>query len=84
MIHELKTLPREYQLVIKGSKTHEIRRNDRDFKTGDFLFFKEWNPDTEEYTGREAAAKISHITYGGEFGLPKDICVMSIGNQRIQ
>lgn len=38
IIHELKTLPEYFELVRKGIKNFEVRKNDRDFKVGDMLF----------------------------------------------
>ena len=36
--HELKTLPEYFDAVQKGTKTFEIRKNDRNFKVGDLLY----------------------------------------------
>lgn len=77
-IHELKTWPFYFQEVFMGHKTFEVRINDRDFKIGDHVILKEWNPDTKEYTGREAARVITFILFGGSFGIAPDHVVMSI------
>ena len=50
MIHELKILPQYFKEVISGSKTFEIRKNDRNFCIGDRLVLKEW--ENGQYTGR--------------------------------
>ena len=78
MIHQLKTWPEPFAAVVDGGKTCELRKNDRDYKVGDVLILQEWNPDTKEYTGNEEVAHVTHIIRGGEFGLPPDLCVMSI------
>lgn len=44
-IHELKILPQYFEEVLKGNKTFEIRKNDRDFKIRDILILKEWAED---------------------------------------
>lgn len=78
MIHELKTLPEYFEAVFMGYKTFEIRNNDRDFKKGDILILKEWNPKTEQYTGRELARTVTYVFEGGSFGLEKGFVIMSI------
>lgn len=50
MTHNLKTLPKFYQPIIEERKPFEIRKNDRDFQTGDNVILNEW--DGEKYTGR--------------------------------
>ena len=42
--HDLKTLPVYFDAVLRGDKTFEVRKNDRDFQTGDTLVLKEWDP----------------------------------------
>jgi len=76
--HELKTWPKPFSAVLGGNKTHEVRVNDRDFREGDELYLREYDPDTERYTGRHILATISYITPGGTFGLPENLCVMSL------
>lgn len=45
MKHELKIWPQFYQAVADGSKTFEIRKNDRGFQKGDIVFLKEYDPE---------------------------------------
>lgn len=79
MLHELRTWPKQYRAVVDGQKMHEVRTTiDREFSVGDTLLLREWNPDVEKYTGRSQRVLVTHITAGGTFGLPKDLCVMSI------
>jgi hypothetical protein len=59
MVHELKTIPKYFEDVKKGKKTFEVRRNDRDFKVGDFLALNEWN--NGEYTDNFAICEITYI-----------------------
>lgn len=42
--HELKLHPAYFQRVADGTKTFEIRKNDRDFQVGDALLLKEYDP----------------------------------------
>lgn len=81
--HHLKTWPEPFFAVAAGTKTHEVRKNDRSFAAGDRLLLQEWrpeanHPDGGSFTGRELLRTISYVTPGGEWGLPADICVLSI------
>ena len=44
MRHELKIWPQWYCRVADGSKTFELRDNDRGFQSGDTVVLKEWDP----------------------------------------
>jgi hypothetical protein len=81
MEHELKTWPIYFDRIEDGSKTFEIRRNDRGFQAGDTLRLREYNPagdheacadencQTKRYTGREVFRKIGFVASGTLFGL---------------
>ena len=74
--HELKTWSEYFQAVLNGSKTFEVRKNDRSFKVGDLLLLREW--DNIEYTGDTALFKITYILQGGNFGIEAGYCVLGI------
>lgn len=76
--HELKTWPEAFRAVTNEDKTHEIRKADRPFAVGDVLLLREWSPESGAYTGREATVDVTYITPGGAWGLPPDLCVMSV------
>lgn len=78
MEHKLKTWPGPFAAVIDESKSHEIRKADRPYAAGDTLWLCEWDPETLDYTGREATADVTYVTPGGEWGIPVGLCVMSI------
>jgi hypothetical protein len=59
MIHELKILPEYFDAIVKGRKTFEVRRRDRDYQVGDLLALNEWNLET--YTGRSCFAQVVYI-----------------------
>lgn len=44
MTHELKIWPQFYGRVADGSKTFEVRFNDRGYQPGDIVILKEWDP----------------------------------------
>lgn len=81
-IHELKTWVEPFTRVIEGVKRHEIRKNDRQFMKGDTLWLREWDHTTKTYTGRDCEVLVTWISYGGAWGLPEDLCVMSIDQRR--
>ena len=68
----LKILPKYFDLIDKGLKAWEIRK-DQGFKVGDYLILLEWD---QEYTGRDMKVRIIHIF--DDFGLKKDYVIMSI------
>lgn len=49
--HELKCHPHFFAAIAAGKKTFEIRRNDRDYRIGDMLNLREYDP-TFGHTGR--------------------------------
>lgn len=67
IIHFLKTWPRYFKDLASGVKTFEVRVNDRDFRVGDILCHREYDPTVSEYTGRELRRLVTYI-YGGECG----------------
>lgn len=79
-IHELKVWPGECAALRGGDKTHEVRevRPDLTFRYGDILHLREWDPHEKRYTGVELIAKVGNITLGGTFGLPQNVCCMSV------
>lgn len=48
--HDLKIWPTYYKPVFDGSKTFEVRKNDRDFQQGDTVMLREFDPVTSAYT----------------------------------
>jgi hypothetical protein len=83
MTHSLKTDPIVFQAVFDGSKTHEIRLNDRDFRVGDTLNLIETESSGDamragarlKYTGRAVEKRVSHVLSG--YGLHPDWVILS-------
>jgi hypothetical protein len=75
-IHELKTLPLYFAQLENGSKTFEVRKNDRHFQSGDVLFLKEWEHtqpstmSTLNYTGAELWYEITYVLTDHESIVP--------------
>lgn len=78
MIHELKILPEYFEAVFTGSKTFEIRQNDRGFKVGDFVELYEYEVN-KGFTGRILTRQITYIFEGGQYGLSHDFVCFALG-----
>ena len=60
--HDLKSFPALFQPVIDRTRLFEIRRNDRDYQTGDTFTLHEYEYDHgDRYTGRTISGRIGHI-----------------------
>lgn len=77
IIHELKTWPEHFDPILKGYKLFEVRKNDRNFQVGDSVRLCEYDPKLQRYTGRTIKKQITYLLQG-EFGVPPDICVLSL------
>ena len=77
--HELKIWPHFFDQVQRGRKNFEIRNTeDRNFQEHDFLVLKEWDPDTEKYTGRQIERVITYIYNGdGGMGISENTAILS-------
>jgi uncharacterized protein DUF3850 len=75
MQHEIKCKPVYFDTLLNGTKTAEIRENDRNYQVGDTLLIKDFG--TNGYTGRELTRKISHILTDDFMGLQKGWVMLS-------
>lgn len=73
--HDLKIRSGFFRAIVSGEKTFEIRKNDRNFKVGDMLLLREYEQETEDYTGQGLLKKITYIT---DFEQKEGYVVMSI------
>jgi len=79
MTHALKTWSIYYQSLVDGSKTFEIRKDDRPFNIGDTFLAQEYNFSTKEYTGSEEPFEITYILREAVgFGLIKGFVILGI------
>ncbi len=82
-LHRLDTWPEYFEEVAKGVKTFEVRRNDRNFQTGDFVELvelkkNERRSDDNQPTGRKLLFRIGYVFQGGQFGLVRGFCAFSL------
>ena len=82
--HILKSWLQFFGAICEGKRTHELRRNDRNFNVGDILILREFDSQLERYTGRECKAEITSMTsfsqpcaVSGE-ALNPNFCILSI------
>ena len=69
MIHDLKCWPDYFQAVLNGTKTFDLRKNDRGYHVGDILLLHEWNPADGKYTDRFTRQKVTYILeHSPDFG----------------
>lgn len=76
MIHELKTDAGYFQAVYDGDRNFEVRPDDRDFKVGDVLHLREFDPKEMTYTGRDTRVGVGYILRGYP-GIHPGLCIMS-------
>jgi hypothetical protein len=77
-VHHLKTWPEYFESIMDGTKTFEVRKNDRDFKVGDHLYLEEYDPETGRYSGKSVHANVWYCLCGPCFGIEDGYVVMSI------
>lgn len=76
--HELKTWPAYYGAVACGLKPFEVRKADRDFRVGDLLHLREWDPETQTYTGASLIRSVTYVLKGGQFGVEVGYVVLGL------
>lgn len=78
MTHDLKCWPLYFQMVADLMKQFEIREvRDRTFEAGDTLLLREWDPETESYTGRQCRRLVTYAMTDSTFVKPGFV-VMSL------
>jgi len=78
--HELKTVQPFFDEVLAGRKNFEFRKNDRGFETGDILILKEYDKESDTYSGREIKVKVDYILENYYSFDLQDFCIMSVSN----
>lgn len=78
-VHNLKTVNPFFQQVKNRAKRFEIRKNDRDFKKGDFLMLEEYDFEKKQNTGAKQIVLIQEVWQDNvKFALKQDYCVLAI------
>ena len=90
--HELKCWPQFFRVLLDGTKTFDVRKDDRDFRVGDLITFKEYDPLDDDfveggqvagYSGRSVDLKIVYIFRGedcpGMWLLQQNVVVLGLG-----
>lgn len=77
-VHELKTVNPFFHLVYSRVKNFELRYADRNYKVGDTLVLKEWDPDGLSFTGKSCTRIVTYIMYGNQFGLRGEWVLMQL------
>ena len=81
--HEVKSWIEFFEPILSGRKMFELRKNDRDYKVGDRLMLKEFDPCDGSYSGRYCFRTITFILSENPFLDLKDMVILSleIGDQ---
>lgn len=80
-VHYLKTHQNTYLETELGKKSFEIRKNDRDFRGGDYLCLQETREINGTYTENEMLVTVRYVLAGDlaeRYGLKDGYCAMSI------
>lgn len=56
-----KIWPEYFEILKSGRKKFELRLADFDIKEGDILLLEEWNPETNQYTGRKIEKTVDYV-----------------------
>lgn len=79
MVHELKTWQSYFHALVDRTKTFELRKFDRDFRVGDWLWLRETHYHDGSYTGRETRRIITHLmAHEDDLGLMQGYAILSI------
>jgi hypothetical protein len=83
--HRLKCWPVFFEKILIGEKRHDLRRcTDRMFNIGDVLELREFDPKSEQFTGRVQSVEVTYITSAelpcalSKEALHPNFCILSI------
>lgn len=58
---EKKVWPKFFEKLLSGEKNYELRLGNFQPKPGDILVLQEWDPKTEDFTGRTLEKEVTYI-----------------------
>jgi len=79
-VHELKCWETHWDALADGSKTFEIRRDDRQFQKGDFLLIRKFDVSKEDYV-KNVEPLIFKVTHVSTYLQKENVVVMGIHPQ---
>lgn len=56
-----KVWPKYFEKLLSGEKKVELRLADFACSPGDILVLQEWDPETQQYTGRTLEKKVTYV-----------------------
>lgn len=76
-IVEKKVLPEYYKEIVAHRKMFELRKDENDIQTGDWLILREW--DGKKYTGHQTKREVTYVLRNSlEYGLRDGYCIISL------
>lgn len=79
MEHYCKILPEYFEAVKDGRKKFELRKDDRNYQVGDWIYLQEY--DGTNYTGRSINRQIRYVLRNyEEYGLKDGFCILSLSD----
>lgn len=76
MTHNIKIEPQYYEAALRGDKKFECRKDDRGYQVNDDVILEEYDPQTEQYTGRWQQVRISYVLRNcPEYGIMDGYCI---------
>ncbi len=82
-VHHVKTWQQYFRQVRLGTKTAEVRFNDRDYHAGDILHQQEFNPTNKEFTGADLYQDILTVIPADQaIGLEEGYALLSLSFPR--
>lgn len=82
--HFVKSWAHFFDAIKKGNKTHDLRKDDREYKVGDILVLQRYDNINGVYTGQELPVEVTYITSKAvpcafsSTVLPPDYAILSI------